>query len=167
LSGKEKAVTHQMLHVASKQLVIFAESVGARTIVMEDLTGIRRSKTHKKQRARNHRWPFAKCQFFVGYKAAVKGISVEFVSPAFTSLTCPVCGASDKANRNGLKFLCKSCNYQDHADRIGATNVALRSLLLRQAEGERAAINPLIVVNQETISNNDLATNYVVLPRGI
>ena len=43
-----------------------------------------------------------------------------------------------KANRNGLVFRCKSCDYQDNADRVGGTNVCLRSILQRQAVGERA-----------------------------
>lgn len=147
LSGREKAVTQQLLHVASKRLVAFAESVDARTIAMEDLTGIRDSKkpTHHKQRARNHRWPFAMCQFFVGYKAADSGIGMDFVSPVNTSRGCPKCGHTEKANRNGLVFRCKSCDYRTNADRNGAVNIASRSLLQRQAVGERAAINPLIV----------------------
>lgn len=138
-----------MLHVASKQLVAFAESVGARTIVMEDLAGIRSKKTHKKQRARNHRWPFTQCQFFVGYKAAAKGIGVEFVSPAYTSQGCPKCGHTEKANRKGLNFRCTSCFWQDNADRNGAINIASRLLLQRQAVVERAAVNPLIVANED------------------
>jgi len=140
LSGKEKSVTQELCHVASKQLVSFAQEVGAKTIVMEDLTGIRKSKKkmHRKQRARNHRWPFKQCQFFVEYKAAAKGMAVEYVSPAYTSQSCPVCGHCEEANRNGLKFRCKSCMYQDNADRTGAWNIALRSLFQRQAAEKRA-----------------------------
>ena len=151
LSGREKSVTQQLIHTASKQLVTFAESVGARSIVMEDLTGIRKSKnpTHHKQRARNNRWPFRQCQFYISYKAAAKGIGVEFVNPAHTSQSCPICGHTEKANRNGFEFRCKTCNFADHADRVGSINVSFRSLLQRQAVGERAAINPLIVANEE------------------
>ena len=139
LRGREKSVTQHLLHTASKQLVAFAELVGARSIVMEDLTGIRKSKKpiHHKQRARNHRWPFAQCQFYISYKAAAKGIAMEFVDPAHTSQSCPICGHTAKANRNGLEFRCVSCSYQDNADRVGSINIGLRSLLQRQAAGER------------------------------
>ena len=140
LSGKEKSVTQELCHVASKQLVSFAQSVGAKTIVMEDLTGIRKSKKeqHRKQRARNNRWPFRQCQFYVSYKAAEKGIEVVFVNPAHTSQSCPICGHCKKTNRTGLIFRCESCSYQDNADRVGANNIALRLLLQRQASEERA-----------------------------
>lgn len=143
LSRSEKAVTQNMLHVASKQLVTFAKSVNAKTIVMEDLTGIRKSKKplHHKQKARNHRWPFAQCQFYINYKAIAEGIGVEYISPRNTSRSCHVCGHTEETNRNGLKFLCLSCGYQDNADRNGAWNIASRSLLFRQAERERAFVS--------------------------
>ena len=143
LSGKEKSVTHQLLHVASKQLVSFAESVNAKTIVMEDLTGIRKiKKQHKKQIAKNHRWPFAQCQFYIGYKANAKSINIDYVSPAYTSQSCPICGHAEKANRNGLLFRCVSCGYQDNADRVGSINIGLRSIFQRQAAEERVVYQP-------------------------
>ena len=154
LSGREKAVTQLLLHTASKQLVAFAEFVGAKTIVMEDLTGIRKSrKIHHKQRARNHRWPYQQCQFYIGYKAAAKGIDVEFVNPAYTSQACRVCGHSSEANRNGLKFLCKSCNYQDNADRNGAFNIASRSLLFWASGKERASVSSAYSSHEGDVSS--------------
>jgi IS605 OrfB family transposase len=159
LSGREKAVTHQLLHVASKQLVAFAESVGAKVIVMEDLTGIRKSKKmHHKQRARNHRWPFAQCQFFISYKAAAKGIGIELVDPAYTSKSCGICGHTEAANRNGLKFLCKSCGKQDNADRNGAINIASRSLLLWGNPGKERA------VSQPAYSSNEGIVQLAAIP---
>ena len=143
LSGREKAVTQQLLHTASKQLVTFAESVGAKTIIMEDLTGIRKiKKQHHKQKAKNHRWPFAQCQFYIGYKANANGIEIGYVSPEYTSQSCPVCGHTEKANRRGLLFRCISCGYEDNADRVGSINIGLRSILQRQAVEGRAVYQP-------------------------
>ena len=140
LSGREEAVTQDFLHVASKQLVAFAESVDARCVVMENLEGIRDRSLDcgKKHRSRVHRWPYAQAQFFVEYKALSRGIGYEVVSPRNTSRGCPCCGHTEKANRNGLVFRCKSCSFQDNADRVGATNVSLRSILQWQAVGGRA-----------------------------
>lgn len=144
LSGKEEAVTQDFLHVASKQLVAFAKSVDARCIVMENLEGIRDRSLDcgKKHRSRVHRWPYAQAQFFVAYKALGHGIGYEVVSPRNTSRGCPCCGHTEKANRNGLVFRCKSCGYEDNADRVGGTNVSLRSILQRQAAGGRAECQP-------------------------
>lgn len=144
LSGREKAVTQNILHIASKRLVAFAQSVGAKTIAFENLGGFKSKQTkdnkkvHHKQRTRNNRWPYALLEFFVTYKAAFVGIGVDHVSAVYTSQGCPKCGHVSKSNRNGLEFRCVACEYQNNADRIGATNVALRSLLQRQAVEERA-----------------------------
>jgi len=147
LSQKEASVTQQELHVASKRLVTFAEKVDTKTIVFENLVGIRKaSRTKgKKLRSMTHRWPYAMFFFFVSYKAKAKGIDVEYIDPKYTSQSCPFCGYVNKSNRKGLCFKCKSCNHQDNADRIGAINMSLRSILSRQAEMERAAVNQLIV----------------------
>ena len=144
LSGREKAVTQNILHIASKQLVAFAQSVNANIITLENLTGFKNGQTknnkkyHRKQRARNNRWPYALLEFFITYKAAAYGINVSHVPAKNTSRGCPKCGHVSKSNRNGLVFQCEVCNYTDNADRIGATNVALRSLLQRQAVEGRA-----------------------------
>lgn len=144
MSGREKAVTQNILHIVSKRLVAFAESVGAKTIAMENLTGLKRKSTkankkqHHKQRARNNRWPYYLLEFFVAYKAMAVGIDVDHVPAKYTSQGCPKCGHVSKSNRNELEFRCGICNFTDNADRVGGTNIALRSLLQRQAVGERA-----------------------------
>lgn len=144
LSGREKAVTQNILHIASKRLVAFTEKVGANTIAFENLIGFKgnyskdNKKQHHKQRARNNRWAYALLEFFVNYKAAFVGIGIEHVSAYNTSRGCPRCGHVDKSNRNGLEFRCIACGFADNADRVGGTNVSLRLLLQRQAIGERA-----------------------------
>lgn len=52
------------------------------------------------------------------------------VDPRNTSRTCPKCGHVDGENRQGEKFQCTSCRHIDHADRVGAWNVALRAGLV-------------------------------------
>ena len=144
LSGREKSITQNILHIASKRLVTFAEEVGTKTIAFENLTGFKgnhtkdNKKQHHKQRARNNRWAYAELEFYVGYKAAFVGIGIDHVSARNTSRGCPRCGHVDKSNRNGLEFRCVACGFADNADRVGGTNVSLRLLLQRQVVGERA-----------------------------
>jgi len=56
------------------------------------------------------------------------------VDAHYTSLACPMCGYTSDANRpnKGLLFVCQSCHAILHADLVGARNVALRTLLIRQ-----------------------------------
>jgi hypothetical protein len=46
----------------------------------------------------------------------------------------PVCGFTSKANRKeaGLLFVCRQCQYTLHADLVGARNILLRALTIRQ-----------------------------------
>jgi transposase len=71
------------------------------------------------------KWSFAELRGFIQYKAKLAGIPVMPVDPRDTSRTCPKCGHIDKGNRTarGL-FLCRLCGHFDHADVVGATNIA-------------------------------------------
>ena len=130
MSGHEASVTEHAVHVASKRLVRWACNVGARKIVLEDLSNIRDAslKKGKQLRSKIHRWPYGLFTFFVTYKATAKGISVEIVSPKNTSRMCSRCGHIDKSNRYGFAFKCLSCGYTADADWNASKNIAARSM---------------------------------------
>ena len=56
------------------------------------------------------------------------------VDANYTSKSCPVCGHTSDANRpnKGLLFVCQVCHYRLHADLVGARNITMRTLLVRQ-----------------------------------
>jgi hypothetical protein len=56
------------------------------------------------------------------------------VDAHYTSKACPVCGYTCDANRphKGLLVVCQQCHYTLHADLVGARNLAMRTLLVRQ-----------------------------------
>jgi IS605 OrfB family transposase len=155
MSGHEAAVTVNLLHRASKQLVAYAVANDARTICLEDLTNIRDSSLSKGKdlRSKVHRWPYAKGQFCIAYKAAAVGIETEMVDPRNTSRGCPACGFVLSSNRRGLHFCCKKCGHKDDADRVGSRNIRMRSVVAshrvattgsQQApESSELAISPL------------------------
>jgi len=112
-------------HRISKQIVEKATDT-KRGIGLEDLTGIReRTRFRKTQRDKMSKWSFAELRGFIEYKAKLAGVPVIPVDPRNTSRTCPKCGHIDEGNRTarGL-FLCRSCGHFDHADIVGATNIA-------------------------------------------
>ncbi len=113
-------------------------------IGIEELTGIRdrterrsRKNSSEKTRKANHsraKWSYAELLSFLAYKAPLRGSMVVKVDAHYTSQTCPKCGHCSKGNRpqKGLMFVCESCGYKLHADLVGARNVGLRALLVRQ-----------------------------------
>ena len=67
-------------------------------------------------------WSFYQLQQFVIYKAAVIGIAVEFVDPAYTSQTCHSC--LELGSREGERFSCTTCG-ESHADINAACVISL------------------------------------------
>jgi putative transposase len=101
----------------------------------------------KARRANHHasKWAFAELHGLLAYKAALSKSSLAIkVDPDYTSQACPMCGYTDKRNRpgKGLLFVCRNreCPYRQrtgrpytlHADLVGARNIAMRTLLVRQ-----------------------------------
>jgi IS605 OrfB family transposase len=119
-----------VLHAASKALVSYAVEVGARRIVVEELSNIRDSSLSKGKdlRSKVHRWPYADMRFKIAYKAAAVGIELEAVSPRNTSRGCSACGHVSASNRKGLHFCCRKCGHKDDADRQASKNIRARSV---------------------------------------
>jgi putative transposase len=70
------------------------------------------------------------------YKVQWNGGILLAVPPQYTSQTCPACGHVSKDNRQTrAKFLCIDCDYENHADVVGAINVLERGYRLL-ARGE-------------------------------
>ncbi|MCS3672402.1 IS605 OrfB family transposase [Salinibacter ruber] len=121
LSGRERRYQKSVNHRLSKQIVEKAKAEG-KGIRLEDLSGIR---DRIRGSYKLHSWAFAQLRDFLKYKAAIAGVPVEIVDPAYTSRTCPVCGHEEKANRKKqAEFECQSCGHEEHADVVGARNVA-------------------------------------------
>ncbi len=127
LSGKLKRFQHNANHVVSKQIV--STCAPGDTLVMENLTDIReRVKGRRKHRRAMSNWSFAQLQGFIAYKAAFKGVHVQFVDARYTSQACSRCGYIDKRNRVcQSEFSCRNCGYQANADYNASVNLATRA----------------------------------------
>ncbi len=87
-------------HRISKNLVARAKGT-ARGIALEDLSDIReRTRLRKAQRARHSNWGFAQLRQFISYKAALAGVLVYIINPAYTSQRCSACGHTTSADTN-------------------------------------------------------------------
>jgi IS605 OrfB family transposase len=128
LSGKEQRLMKDVNHCISKAIVKFATEFDVSIIGLEDLTGIRDSTTvRKKYRYTHTSWAFYQLQNFIEYKAKIAGIITEYVNPEYTSQTCSRCNHISKNNRYGLKFRCRACGFELHADLNGARNIEHRT----------------------------------------
>jgi IS605 OrfB family transposase len=127
LSGRMKRFAKDTNHRISKTLITKAK--GTRSLIsLEDLEGIRNRTTVKKsQRRDHHSWSFAQLREFVVYKAAIAGVPLVYIDPAYTSQECPICHHISRSNRPTRdEFCCSCCSFSGPADNVAALNIRAR-----------------------------------------
>jgi len=127
LSGREARFRRDVNHCISKKLVAKAKDTSS-MIALEDLQGIREGMTvSKAQRRKQHSWGFYQLRQLVEYKAAIAGVPVVYIDPAYTSQECSVCHHISRSNRPTRdQFACVRCGFSGPADTVAARNIAAR-----------------------------------------
>lgn len=122
LNGKHSRVVRDLEHKISRAIVKVAQERGAGTIVVGDVrhaaNGIAFSKTANQKISQ---WSHGKIRQDIEYKAAAAGIRVVMQNEAYTTQTCPNCGARHKPK--GRAYLCPACRFQSHRDVVGQVNI--------------------------------------------
>lgn len=119
--NKEQRIMRDIDHKISREIINFAKNNHVAVIRMEQLTNIRATaRTSRKNEKNLHTWSFYRLARYIEYKAALAGIRVEYVNPAYTSQICPVCGKHNHAKDR--KYQC-SCGFHGHRDIVGAVNI--------------------------------------------
>ncbi len=152
IEQRERRLKLQANHIIAKQII---QQHPHALIGLEQLADIReRTKRRKRKRKQNGKgnarvspkqrranrvysqWSFAELHGLISYKAVLAGSQAIKVDADYTSKACPRCGytADENRPRKGLRFACQNptCRYTLHADLVGARNVTLRTLLVRQ-----------------------------------
>jgi IS605 OrfB family transposase len=120
-ANKEHRYMKDQNYKISRKIVNMAIQEKVSVIKIEKLTKIRQTTRTSRKNAKNlHNWSFYQLQMFIVYKAALAGIQVVEVNPAYTSQTCPKCGCLNKAIDRTYKC---ACGYHAHRDRVGAINI--------------------------------------------
>jgi putative transposase len=133
-SGRERRFSRDVNHCVSKAICNTTQGTG-RGIALENLTHIRSRTTVRGKRRRRvlHSWAFFQLRAFIAYKAALAGVRVVLVDPAYTSQTCSRCGHCERANRKSqARFLCRNpdCGFSAHADINAAVNIGCRAAVI-------------------------------------
>lgn len=170
VSGRERRFTADINHQLSKQIVTPNTLFG-----LEDLTHIRErtgakkkgkkaSKKQKKVNRKQAKWSFAELHSFIDYKAVFVGSLAIKVDANYTSKGCPKCGHISDNNRpnKGLTFRCECCNFELHADLVGARNITLRTILSRQ-DWERTGILSVCPDASSREASSERLTRYFEL----
>ena len=165
LSGRERRFTADVNHLISKQIVSPNALIGLENLkhIREKTNRQSSKKASAKQKRANRnqsKWAFAELHGYIDYKAILCGSLAVKVPAQLTSQCCPKCGHESSENRpnKGLTFRCVACNHELHSDLVGARNIALRTLLLRQDFESTGRISAV-----PNVSHEEAKANY--LPR--
>ncbi len=121
MNDKEQRIMRDIDHKLSHDIVETAVAHHVKVIKLEQLQNIRSTtRTSRKNNHSLHNWPFYRLAQFIEYKARLAGILVEYVNPAYTSQTCPICGHIHHANDRN--YTCQ-CGFHIHRDLLGARNI--------------------------------------------
>jgi len=121
MNDKEQRIMRDIDHKLSHDIVETAVRHNVKVIKLEQLQNIRSTtRTSRKNNHSLHNWSFYRLAQFIEYKARLAGIFVEYVNPAYTSQTCPICGHIHHANDRN--YTCQ-CGFHIHRDLLGARNI--------------------------------------------
>ena len=103
---------------AGEWVVDVARGLGANTIVLEDLRGL----WEKLDKMQKTLLQYSRIQKWIEWQAKKHGMNVVYVSPRYTSLTCPKCKGAmvDLGNRT---VKCLNCGYEDNRDYVAVYNL--------------------------------------------
>ncbi|OFW63457.1 MAG: hypothetical protein A2Z35_02575 [Actinobacteria bacterium RBG_19FT_COMBO_36_27] len=134
---KQSRRTKDINHKVSRSIVDLAEKHRS-AIVLEDLGKISK-KGKAKRYVQKSQWSFYQLETFIKYKAALLGIPIFYVNPAYTSQVCSRCGNINKPN--GKLYKC-SCGNLTHRDVNAAFNISANAWFLY---GQTARHNASVV----------------------
>jgi IS605 OrfB family transposase len=151
LRHQERRFRADINHQVSKQIINSLNP--GDTIVLEDLTGIRNKRLRKEQRTMINGWSFYQLEQFLVYKAAEKGIGVEYIDARYTSQRCSKCGHICRSNRKQHSFECKECGFSLNADLNASRNIVVKAL-------ESYKLSSGAVINQPIVGAERLLTSH-------
>ena len=136
----ERNRVKQRLNLVSKRLVQAAKEVRA-AIVLEDLTLHGAGGRSRRMNRRLSSWPRREIHRQIEYKAALEGVPVIKVNPAYTSKTCPACGAR-RRDRVGEDFVCEMCDWEMDRQHNAGLNILKTALASNEALARAVRFQP-------------------------
>src|SRR5438445_6451971 len=110
-------------------------------IVLESLTLHASRGRSRRMNRRLSSWPRGEIHRQIEYKAALAGVPIIKVNPAWTSKTCPVCGAR-RRDRVGREFVCLVCDWEMDRQINAGLNILKSALASNEALARAVRFQP-------------------------
>jgi len=137
---RERNRVRQRLHSVTKSLVRKAKTASS-VIILENLAFAHPRGGFRRMKQRFATWPYGEIHRQIVYKAAVAGVPVIKVNPAWTSKTCPACGAL-RRDRVGKDFVCLVCDWEMDRQHNAALNILKSALASNEALARAVRFQP-------------------------
>src|SRR3989442_9910857 len=154
---RERNRVRQRLHLLSKRLVELAKCRQA-AVVLEDLTLHGAGGRSRRMNRRLSSWPRREIHRQIEYKAALAGVPIIKVNPAWTSKTCPVGGAR-RRDRVDKDFVCLVCEWERDRQINTGMNILKTALASNEALARAVRFQPGAL-------RHDVVSPLYDLPRG-
>jgi IS605 OrfB family transposase len=110
-------------------------------IVLEDLKLHGAGGRSRRMNRRLSSWPRSEIHRQIEYKAALAGVPIIKVNPAWTSKTCPACGAR-RRDRVGQDFVCLMCDWEMDRQINAGLNILKTALASSEALARAVRFQP-------------------------
>jgi IS605 OrfB family transposase len=141
IKRKQSRRTKHENHIVSKVIVDYA-ATHRRAIAIEDLGNVRAKGSKIRSYTERSQWAFFQLAQYIRYKAALRGVEIIEVAPAYSSQECSRCHGLTKPA--GKKFACSHCGHNDHRDANAAFTLAQRVMpiggIATDSEGRRSGL---------------------------
>ncbi len=137
---RERNRVRQRLHNMSRRIVELAREERS-AIVLEDLTLHGAGGRSRKMNRRLSSWPRGQTHRLIEYKAALAGVPIIKIHPAWTSKTCPACGAR-RRDRVGKDFVCEMCDWEMDRQINAGMNILKTALASNEALARAVRFQP-------------------------
>jgi len=139
---KARRVMEDFARKVGKWVVDVARMIGANVIKLESLKNLIKNveKLSKEFRDKLYLMQYRRLQYWISWQAKKRGMTVEFVNPKYSSVSCPKCGQR-MVEVSHRWFKC-SCGYENDRDVIAVVNLNGRGSLTLSTAPQMRDVHP-------------------------
>jgi len=139
---KSRRIAEDFARKVGKWVVEVARMIGANIIKLESLKNLIKSvnKLPREFHDKLYLMQYRRLQYWISWQARKHGMTVEFVNPSYSSVSCPKCGR--KMEEKGYRWFKCPCGYENDRDVIAITNLNGRGSLTLSSAPQMRDVNP-------------------------
>jgi putative transposase len=139
---KARRIMEDFARKVGKWVVEIAEDLGVNVIKLENLRNLIKNvdKLPKEFHDKLYLMQYRRLQYWISWQARRHGMTVEFVNPSYSSVSCPKC--CKRMEEVGYRWFKCSCGYENDRDVIAIVNLNRRGSLTLSTAPQMRDVNP-------------------------